>query len=114
SACRDRLMTHERAAEVQLAFDRQAGPALDLLRHDFGEQIRFGEVFRSHDDLLLSTAGEGRGRKQQGNQRLQRGRHTSFRSASPSNPSASSASKAAGSAPARINVSSTVATPRKM
>src|SRR5258708_6983985 len=58
-----------------------------------------------------SPAPEGRGGQ---GVRTHLPRHPNRRSATPSSPSAASAINAAGSAPARMRVSSTTATPRKM
>src|SRR3989442_15946696 len=97
---------------MQPALDRYLRPSLDLLRHDLGQQVGLGEVLRADDDALVLRTTRQCEREQQ--HALHRSRQTSLRSARPSSASASSASSAAGMAPARIKVSSTVATPREM
>src|SRR5204862_5207258 len=109
----DGLMTHERAAQVQAPLHRDVHPALDLLRHDLGQEIGFREVFRADDDAVVP--GTGAEQRHQGEEHPAGYRcHASLRSAIPSTASAARASSAAGNAPAMISVSSTVATPRKM
>src|SRR5439155_11068852 len=94
------------------ALDRYLRPPLDLLRHDFRQQVGLGEVLRADDDPVVLRTTRQQERHQE--HALHRCRQTSLRSTTPSNASASSASSAAGMAPARIRVLSTVATPRKM
>src|SRR5438445_112384 len=108
----DGLVANERAAEMQSALDRYLRPPLDLLRHDFRQQVGLGEVLRADDDTVALRTTRQHERHQE--HALHRCRQTSLRSTRPSNASASSASSAAGMAPARIRVLSTVATPRKM
>ena len=109
----DGAVAHERPAEMQPPLDRQSGAAFDLLGDNFGEQVGLGEIFRADDDVVPpSTTRYSDHHEQQTQHHL--GRQTSLRSAIPSSASARSASRAAGIAPARISVSSTVATPRKM
>src|SRR2546428_12389879 len=105
--------TQERPAEVRAPPPAKARPPLDLLRHDLSEQVGLREVLRPDDDLVVSGAphhGSESGQQQPSDYRC----HASLRSSSPRAPSAASAISAAGIAPARINVSSTTATPRKM
>src|SRR5438093_6598155 len=132
-ARRDRVVAHERAAEVKAPLYGEPRAPLDLLRHDLAQQIGLGEVLgANHYPVAL-----GASRQQQGDQaerpprparrspspegrgggqgvRTHLARHANRRSATPSSPSAASAISAAGSAPARMRVSSTTATPRKM
>src|SRR5256886_13183665 len=114
---------------MKTARDRQPGSWLDLLRHYLSQQVGLREILGAHDDPVAM----GAPRQQQGDQegppgpgrrspspegrggqgvRTHFARHANRRSATPSSPSAASAISAAGSAPARIRVSSTTATPR--
>src|SRR2546428_9796750 len=118
---RDRLMTHERAAQVQPPLHRHVQPALDLLCHDLRQQVGLREVLRADDDAVVpgATAEQRRNGEQHRTRRPPDHRtryrcHATLRSTHPSAPSAARAMSAAGSAPAMISVSSTVATPRKM
>jgi len=43
-ARRNRLMADERAAEMEAARHREAGAALDLLRHDLAQQVGLREI----------------------------------------------------------------------
>src|SRR5205085_1701877 len=55
-ARRDGLMAHERAAQVEAALDRQPRTALDLLRHDFAQQVGLGEVLGAdHDPVAVGA-----------------------------------------------------------
>src|SRR4029077_19281689 len=108
----DGLVANERAAKMQSALDWYLSSPLDLLRHDLGEQVGLGEVLGADDDSIVLGATQQHERHQE--HAFHRCRQTSLRSTRPSTASASSASSAAGIAPARISVSSTVATPRKM
>src|SRR2546430_12923159 len=47
---RDRVMTHERSAQMEPPLDRQPGAPLDLLCHDLPEQVGLAEVLRAHND----------------------------------------------------------------
>src|SRR5947208_7598328 len=106
-------MAHERAAQVQPPLHWDVHPALDLLRHDFGQEIGFGEILGADDDAVVPPAATEH--RCQGEEHPTAYRcHASLRSAIPSAASAARASSAAGNAPAMISVSSTVATPRKM
>src|SRR5439155_538977 len=122
-ARRDGLMTHERAAQVEAPLHGKRRAPLDLLCHDLTQQVGFGEVLGTHHDPVAM----GAPREEQSDQaeppshrptvrRSARhvARHANRRSATPKSPSAASAISAAGSAPARMSVSSTTATPRKM
>ena len=106
-------MAYERAPQMQPPLHDQVRPSLDLLPHDLGEQVGLGEVLGPDDDSVPPSAAAHR-TEQSEEQPPAYLCHTSLRSASPSAPSAASAISAAGIAPARINVSSTTATPRKM
>src|SRR3989475_10721834 len=121
-----------RAAEVKAPLYGEPRAPLDLLRHDLAQQIGLGEVLGAHHDPIAM----GASRQQQGDQaegpprparrspspegrggqgvRTHFPRHANRRAATPNTPSAASAISAAGSAPARMRVSSTTATPRKM
>src|SRR5437879_4837045 len=96
-------MAHEGAAQVQPPLHRNVQPALDLLRHDFGQEIGFGEVFRADDDPVVPPTGAEQRRHGEEHPTAYRC-HANLRSAIPSTASAASASSAAGNAPAMISV----------
>src|SRR5450432_1479307 len=109
----DRAITDERSAEIELAADAAAG-LLQPLRHDLAEENGLGEVLRADDDgIVLRARCEDENDDGDPLHALPNLR-AAILSIDPNSRSAMIARPAAGSAPARIRVVSTIATPRKI
>ena len=121
-----RAVADERAAEIQLARDRECASRFERLRQQFAEDDLFGEILGPDDDRI--GCGPKAVRDENGNRIAPVAARTKHRRALPlltvpagaaplghvSSASAVSASSAAGIAPARIIVESTIDRPRKM
>src|SRR2546426_7033824 len=103
------MVREQRAAEVQLAVHPLRQPEAHVLGHDLTQDHLLREVLGAHGEQALPAATEDPVGSRGGDQT-----DDNFFSAHPSPPSASRAMSAAGTAPARISVVSTEASPRKM
>src|SRR5450432_3137000 len=100
------LVGQEGAAQIQLAPDGEAEPALNVLRQDFAQQHLLREILGAdHDGRGFARAAAPYKEGQAGD---------SLRSIHSNTSSASTAMMAAGSAPARTVGVSTIEIPRKM
>src|SRR5262249_37799642 len=108
-AIEQRLVSKKSSSKIETPLHFHFEAMLQMLRGNLPENNLFREVLRCAPDGALRVRASASARPQQRDQA-----RANFRSIHPRPPSASSARSAAGTAPARICVESTEATPRKI